>query len=98
LIIPSSRVPIAQEGFALGFLEIPPLDVHDKLGHDIQDGWHLFRTLNSKFDVLCPNQSTWDNRLKGVLEGVLLFLYTQVSLVNCSSNVILFATSEGSPF
>jgi hypothetical protein len=28
---------------------------------------------------------------------VLLFLYTQVSLVNCSSNVILFATSEGSP-
>ena len=23
--------------------------------------------------------------------------YTQVSLVNCSSNVILFATSEGSP-
>jgi hypothetical protein len=35
-----------------------------------------------------------------VLEGVLVlfFLYTQVSLVNCSSNVILFATSEGSPF
>jgi hypothetical protein len=28
---------------------------------------------------------------------VLLLLYTQVSLVNCSSNVILFATSEGSP-
>jgi hypothetical protein len=24
--------------------------------------------------------------------------FTQVSLVNCSSNVILFATSEGSPF
>jgi hypothetical protein len=23
--------------------------------------------------------------------------FTQVSLVNCSSNVILFATSEGSP-
>jgi hypothetical protein len=28
---------------------------------------------------------------------VLFFLYTRVSLVNCSSNVILFATSEGSP-
>jgi hypothetical protein len=24
--------------------------------------------------------------------------FIQVSLVNCSSNVILFATSEGSPF
>jgi hypothetical protein len=24
--------------------------------------------------------------------------FVQVSLVNCSSNVILFATSEGSPF
>jgi hypothetical protein len=29
--------------------------VHDKLGHDIQDGLHLLRTLNSKFDVLCSN-------------------------------------------
>jgi hypothetical protein len=47
---------MAQEGFALGFWEIPLLDVHDKLGHDIQDGWHLFRTLNSTFDVLCPTQ------------------------------------------
>jgi hypothetical protein len=55
LILASDRVPIAQEGFALGFWEIPPLDVHDKLWHDIQDGWHLFRTLNSKFDVFCPN-------------------------------------------
>jgi hypothetical protein len=27
--------------------------VHDKLGYDIQDGLHLLRTLNSKFDVLC---------------------------------------------
>jgi hypothetical protein len=26
------------------------------------------------------------------------FSFSQVSLVNCSSNVILFATSEGSPF
>jgi hypothetical protein len=26
--------------------------VYDKLGHDIQDGLHLLRTLNSKFDVL----------------------------------------------
>jgi hypothetical protein len=35
-----------------------------------------------------------------VLEGVWVcypFLYTQVSLINCSSNVILFATSEGNP-
>jgi hypothetical protein len=29
----------------------------------------LFRTLNSKFDVLCPNQSTSDNRLKRVVLG-----------------------------
>ena len=49
----SIRVPIAHEGFALGFWEIPDLDVHDKLGHDIQDGLHLLRTLNSKFDALC---------------------------------------------
>jgi hypothetical protein len=40
--------------------------VHDKLGHDIQDGLHLIRTLNSKFDVLCPIQTSCDNRLKGV--------------------------------
>jgi hypothetical protein len=26
------------------------------------------------------------------------FSFNQVSLINCSSNVILFATSEGSPF
>jgi hypothetical protein len=43
--------------------------VHDKLGHDIQDGLHLLRTLNSKFDVLCPNQSSCDNGLKGVALG-----------------------------
>jgi hypothetical protein len=43
--------------------------VHDKLGHDIQDGLHLIRTLNSKFDVLCPIQSSCDNRLKGVALG-----------------------------
>jgi hypothetical protein len=30
--------------------------------------------------------------------GVLPFSFSQVSLVNCSSNVILFATSEGRPF
>jgi hypothetical protein len=30
--------------------------------------------------------------------GMLHFSLSQVSLVNCSSNVILFATSEGSPF
>jgi hypothetical protein len=30
--------------------------------------------------------------------GMLPFCFSQVSLVNCSSNVILFATSEGSPF
>jgi hypothetical protein len=60
---------MAQEGFALGFWEIPPLDVHYKLGHDIQDGWHLFRTLNSKFDVLCPNQFPCDNRLNRVALG-----------------------------
>jgi hypothetical protein len=29
--------------------------VHDKLGYDIQEGLHLLRTLNSKFDVLCSN-------------------------------------------
>jgi hypothetical protein len=29
---------------------------------------------------------------------MLPFFLSQVSLVNCSSNVILFATSEGSPF
>jgi hypothetical protein len=43
--------------------------VHDKLGHVIQDGLHLLRTLNSKFDVLCPNQSSCDNRLKGGSPG-----------------------------
>jgi hypothetical protein len=69
LILASIRVPIAQGGFALGFWEIPPLDVHDKLGHDIQDGLHLLRTLNSKFDVLCPNKSSCDNRVKGVALG-----------------------------
>jgi hypothetical protein len=26
------------------------------------------------------------------------FSFNQVSLINCSSNVIIFATSEGSPF
>jgi hypothetical protein len=30
--------------------------------------------------------------------GMLPFSLSQVSLVNCFSNVILFATSEGSPF
>jgi hypothetical protein len=30
----------------------PHLDVHDKLGHDIQGGLHLLRTLNSKFVIL----------------------------------------------
>jgi hypothetical protein len=54
---------------ALGFWEIPHLDVHDKLGHDIQDGLHLLRTLNSKFDVLGPIQSSCDNRLKGGSPG-----------------------------
>ena len=29
--------------------------------------------------------------------GLLHFSFSQGSLVNCSSNVILFATSEGSP-
>jgi hypothetical protein len=29
----------------------------------------LIRTLNSKFDVLCPIQSSCDNRLKGVALG-----------------------------
>jgi hypothetical protein len=33
----------------------PLLDVHDKLGYDIQDRLHLLMTLNSKFDVLCSN-------------------------------------------
>ncbi len=65
----SIRVPIAYGGFALGFWKILPLDVYDKLGHDIQDGLHLLRTLNSKFDVLCPNQSSCDNRLNGVALG-----------------------------
>jgi hypothetical protein len=32
-----------------------------------------------------------------VCAGVLCFLFGQDPLVNCSSNVILFATSEGSP-
>ena len=48
----SIRVPIAYGGFALGFLGDPHLDVHDKLGHDIQGGLHLLRTLNSKFVIL----------------------------------------------
>jgi hypothetical protein len=69
LILASLRVPIAQEGFALGFWENPHLDVHDKLGHDIQDGLHLLRTLNSKFDAHCPNKSSCDHRLKGVVLG-----------------------------
>jgi hypothetical protein len=43
--------------------------VYDKLGHDIQDGLHLLRTLDSKFDVLCPNKSSCDNRVKGVALG-----------------------------
>jgi hypothetical protein len=64
LILASIRVPIAQEGFALGFWEIPHLDVHDKIGHGIQDDAHLLRTLKSKFDVLGPIQSSCDNRLK----------------------------------
>jgi hypothetical protein len=40
----SIRVPIAYGGFALGFWGDPHLDVHDKLGHDIQGGLHLLRT------------------------------------------------------
>jgi hypothetical protein len=36
--------------------------------------------------------------LEGYQEGVLVCCIFQVSLFNCSSNVILFATSEGSPF
>jgi hypothetical protein len=69
LILASIRVPIAQEGFALGFWENPHLDVHDKLGQDIQDGLHLLRTLKSKFDALGPIQSSCDNRLKGGSPG-----------------------------
>jgi hypothetical protein len=40
----SIRAPIAYGGFALGFWGDPHLDVHDKLGHDIQGGLHLLRT------------------------------------------------------
>jgi hypothetical protein len=61
LIIASIRVPIAQEGFALGFWENFHLGVHDKLGHDIQDSLHLLKALNAQFGVLCPHQSSCDN-------------------------------------
>jgi hypothetical protein len=33
LVILTSRVPIVQSGFALGFRLFSPLDVHDKLGY-----------------------------------------------------------------
>jgi hypothetical protein len=56
-------------GFALGFLGKPHLDVHDKLGHDIQDSLHLIRTLNSKFEVLCPYKTLCNKGLKGVTLG-----------------------------
>jgi hypothetical protein len=66
----SIRVPIAYGGFALGFWGDPHLDVHDKLGHDIQDSLHLVRTLNSKFEVLCPYTTSCDNGLKRGNPGV----------------------------
>jgi hypothetical protein len=44
LIMASIRVPMAHGGFALVFWENPHLDVHDKLGHDIQGGLLLLRT------------------------------------------------------
>ena len=69
MIILTSRVPIVQKGFALGFWEILPLDMHDKLGHDIQDGWHMLRTLNPKFEILCSNYPTCDNMLNDVALG-----------------------------
>jgi hypothetical protein len=34
-------------GLCFRVLENPHLDVHDKLGHDIQDSLHLIKTLNS---------------------------------------------------
>jgi hypothetical protein len=44
LIMASVRVPIAYGGFCFRVLGDPHLDVHDKLGHDIQGGLHLLRT------------------------------------------------------
>ena len=43
----SIRVPIAHGGVCFRVLGNPHLDVHDKLGHDIQDSLHLIKTLNS---------------------------------------------------
>jgi hypothetical protein len=51
-------------GVCFRVLGNPHLDVHDKLGHDVQDSLHLIRTLNSKFEVLCPYKSSCDNGLK----------------------------------
>ena len=69
MILLTSRVPIVQKGFALGFWEILPLDVHDKLGYDIQDGLHLLRTLNPKFDVLAQTNPHVIVGLNGVALG-----------------------------
>jgi hypothetical protein len=66
----SIRVPIAHGGVCFRVLGNPHLDVHDKLGHDIQDSLHLIRTLNSKFEVLCPYKSSCNNGLKGGNPGV----------------------------
>jgi hypothetical protein len=66
----SIRAPIAYGGFALGFWGDPHLDVHDKLGHDIQGSLHLVKILNSRFEVLCPYKSSCDNGLKGGNPGV----------------------------
>jgi hypothetical protein len=60
----SIRVPIAHGGVCFRVLGNPHLDVHGKLGHDIQDSLHLIRTLNSKFEVLCPYKTSCDNGLK----------------------------------
>jgi hypothetical protein len=59
----SIRVPIAHEGVCFRVLEKFHLDVHDKLGHDIQDSLYLVKTLNSMFEVLCPYKTSCDHRL-----------------------------------
>jgi hypothetical protein len=66
----SVRVPIAHGGVCFRVLGNPHLDVHDKLGHDIQDSLHLIRTLNSKFEVLCPYKASCDHGLTRGNPGV----------------------------
>jgi hypothetical protein len=73
---------------------------HVILGHECL---YLARALGNTWGVTAlplkgiSSRDLGRDPLEGYQEGVMVRCNFQVSLFNCSSNVILFATSEGSP-